>query len=107
MIGVTVPKYVYNRSGKVLLDNQPPPKEDEEEKHESEPKAIPPFPERLTRTTQPTLEETELLGELKQLCVNIPLLQAIRMCLYTTRLSKRSVSGIHVGAREMPQSSMP
>ena len=27
---------------------------------------------------QPNLEETELLGELKQLCVKIPLLQAIK-----------------------------
>ena len=52
-------------SGKVLLDSQPLLKEDEEEKHESEPKFIPPFPERLTGTTQPTLEKTELLEELK------------------------------------------
>lgn len=66
------------QSWKVLPDSQPPPKEDEEEKHESEPKAIPPFPETLTKTTQPTPEETELLGELKQLCVKIPLLQAIK-----------------------------
>ena len=29
-------------------------------------------------TIQPTLEETELLGELKHLCVKIPLLQAIK-----------------------------
>jgi len=62
------------RSGNVLPDSQPPPKEDEEEKQESEPKAIPPFPERLTGTTHPTPEETELLGELKQLCEKIPLL---------------------------------
>jgi len=53
------------RSRKVLLDSQPPPKEDEEEKSESELKVIPPFPERLTRTTQSTSEETKLLGELK------------------------------------------
>jgi len=66
------------RSGKVLSDNQPLPKDDEEEKEESEPKAIPPFPERLFGTTQPTPEETELLGELKQLCVKIPLLQAMK-----------------------------
>jgi len=66
------------QSRKVLPDNQPPPKEDEEEKEESEPKAIPPFPEILSRTTQPTSEEIELLGELKQLCVMIPLLQAIK-----------------------------
>ena len=53
------------RSGKVLPDKQPPPKEDEEEKQESEPKAFPPFPKRLTGTTQSNPEETELLGELK------------------------------------------
>eukprot|EP00253_Pinus_taeda_P032995 PITA_32995 len=66
------------RSGKVLPDRQPPPLEDEEEKQESEPKATPPFPERLTITTKPNPEETKLLGELKQLCVKIPLLQAIK-----------------------------
>lgn len=66
------------RSQKVLPDSKPPPKEDEEEKQESEPKAIPPFPERLTGTTQLTPKEAELLGELKQLCVKIPLLQAIK-----------------------------
>ena len=53
------------RPGKVLPDNQPPPKDAEEDKEESEPKAIPPFPERLSGTTQPTLEESELLGELE------------------------------------------
>eukprot|EP00253_Pinus_taeda_P018466 PITA_18466 len=53
------------RSGKVLPDNQPPPKEDEEEKQESEPKAIPPFPEKLIGTTQPNPEETALLGRRK------------------------------------------
>eukprot|EP00253_Pinus_taeda_P027666 PITA_27666 len=80
----TCPTYVVEiqeinlRSGKVLLDCQPPPLEEEEEKQESEPKAIPPFPKRLTVTTQPNLEETELLGELKQLCVKMPLLLAIK-----------------------------
>ena len=38
----------------------------------------PPFPERLTHPVQPTPKETELLGELKCLCANIPLLQAIK-----------------------------
>jgi len=66
------------RSRKTLPDRQPPPPEDEEDKQESEPKAIPPFPERLIATTQPNPEEDELLGELKQLCVKIPLLQAIK-----------------------------
>lgn len=42
------------RFGKVLPDSQPPPKEVEEDKEESEPKAIPPFPERLSGTTQST-----------------------------------------------------
>lgn len=69
---------INQRSGKVLLDRQPPPEEAEEDKGESESKAIPPFPERLSEATQPTPEETELLGELKQLCIKIPLLQAIK-----------------------------
>ena len=49
-------------SGKTLPDSQPPPPEDEEDHQESEPNP----------------EEDELLGELKQLCVKIPLLQAIK-----------------------------
>ena len=53
------------RSGKTLADRQPPPLEDEEDKQESDPKTTPPFLERLTVTTQPDLEENELLGELK------------------------------------------
>ena len=60
------------RSGKTLPCRQPPPLEDDEDKHESEPKAIPPFLERLIVTTQPNPEETELLGELKNMCVEIP-----------------------------------
>ena len=66
------------QSGKVLPSSQPPPKEVEEDKEESEPKAIPPFPERLPMIVQPIPEETKLLGELKHLCVKIPLLQAIK-----------------------------
>ena len=76
------------RSGKVLPDSQPPPREVEEDKEESEPKRIPPFPKRLSGTTQPTPEETELLGELKQLCVKIPLLQAIKDMHIYNRLIK-------------------
>eukprot|EP00253_Pinus_taeda_P029422 PITA_29422 len=75
-------------SVEVLPNSQPPPKEDEEEKQKSEPKAIPPFPERLTGTTQPNPEETELLGEIKQLCVKIPLLQAIKDVPIYNRLIK-------------------
>eukprot|EP00253_Pinus_taeda_P009619 PITA_09619 len=66
------------RSRKVLLDNHPPPREVEEDKEESEPKVLPPFLERLSVIVQPTPEETELLGELKHLCVKTPLLQAIK-----------------------------
>jgi len=64
------------RYGRVLLDNQPPPprREDEEEREERNLKVNPPFPERLAQPLQPTLEEIELLGELKNLCVKIPLL---------------------------------
>lgn len=69
------------RLGRVLPDSQPPspPKELEEEKEESVPKANPPhFPEILIHPNQYTLEETELLGELKNLCAKIPLFQAIK-----------------------------
>ena len=69
------------KSGRVLPDNQPlpPPREVEEEKEESVLKVNPPpFPERLTQPLQPTLEDNELLGELKNLCVKIPLLRAIK-----------------------------
>ncbi len=64
------------RSGRILLDNQPPSlhKEVEEKREESNLKANPPFPERLAQPHQPTLEETKLLGELEILCVKIPLL---------------------------------
>ena len=69
------------KSGRVLPDNQPlpPPREVEEEREESMPEVNPPpFPEGLTQVLQPTPEETELLGELKNICVKIPLLQAIK-----------------------------
>eukprot|EP00253_Pinus_taeda_P033163 PITA_33163 len=66
---------------RVLLENQylPPPREVEEEREESVLKVNPPpFLERLTQLLQRTPEEIELLGELKNLCVKIPLLQAIK-----------------------------
>jgi len=69
------------RSRRVIPDNQYPsqPKETEEEKEDSVPQVSPPpFPKILIHPNQHTLEETELLGELKNLCVKIPLLQAIK-----------------------------
>jgi len=69
------------RSRRVLPNNQPrsSPEELEEEKKESVPKANQtPFPEILIHSNQHTLEETELLGELKNLCVKISLIQAIK-----------------------------
>jgi len=48
----------------------------------------PPFPERLTQPLQPTPEETELLGELKNVCVKIPLLQAIKYVPIYNKLIK-------------------
>lgn len=93
------------RSGKTLLDRQPPPIEDEDEKQESEPKAIPPFLERLTVTTQPNPEETELLGELKQLCVKIPLLQAIKDVLIYNKLIKEKCLR-HPGRRKSDVSTI-
>ena len=50
----------------------------------------PPFPERLTQPLQPTPEEIELMGELKNLCVNIPLLQTIKgVHIYNNLIKKR------------------
>jgi len=69
------------RSGRVLPDNKPPstPKELEEEKEESvSQENPPPFLERLIHPIHHTPEEIELLGELKNLCVKILLLQAIK-----------------------------
>eukprot|EP00253_Pinus_taeda_P026150 PITA_26150 len=68
------------RSGRFLPDNQPPPphREVEEEIEERNLKVNPPFPKRLAQPLQPTPKETELVGGLKNLCVNIPLLQAIK-----------------------------
>ena len=48
----------------------------------------PPFPERLSQPHQPTPEETEILGELENLCVNIPLLQAIKDVFIYNKLIK-------------------
>ena len=76
------------RSGKVLPNSQSPPREVEEDKEESEPKAIPPFPERLSVIFQPTPKETELLGELQHLCVKIPLLHDIKDVPIYNRLIK-------------------
>lgn len=81
------------RSRRVLPYNQPPspPEELEEEKEESVPQANPPpFPERLIHPIQHTLEETKLLGELKNLCVKIPLLQAIKDVAIYNRLIKEN-----------------
>jgi len=51
---------------------------------------FPPFPERQTGTTQPPLEEAELLGELKQLCAKIPLIQAIKgMPIYNKMIKEK------------------
>ena len=93
------------RSGKTLPDRQPPPPKDEEDKQESEPKAIPPFPERLTATTQPNPEEDELLGELKQLCVKIPLLQAIKDVPIYNKLVKEKCFK-HLGRRKKDASTI-
>ena len=73
-------KEINLRSGRIIPDNQPPSphREVEEEREESNLKVNPPFPERLAQPPQPTLEETELLGELENLCVKIPLLQVIK-----------------------------
>eukprot|EP00253_Pinus_taeda_P005571 PITA_05571 len=93
------------RSGKVLPECQPPPSEEEEEKQESEPQAIPPFPERLTATTKPNPEEDELLGELKQLCVKIPLLQAIKDVPIYNKLIKEKCFR-HPGRRKKDASTI-
>lgn len=67
--------------GRVLPDKQPPcpPVKLEEEKEESFPQANPPaFPERLIHPSQHTQEEIEILGELRNMCVKILVLKAIR-----------------------------
>ena len=69
------------RLGRVILENHPPspPIEIEEENEEDNTQIQqPPFLEHLIHPSQHTLEETKLLGELEKLCVNIPLLQAIK-----------------------------
>ena len=79
------------RSRRVLPDKQsaPRPRESEEEREESMPRVNPPpFPERLTHPVKPTRKENELLGELKNLCVKIPLLQAIKDALIYNKLIK-------------------
>jgi len=71
---------IHLRSRRVLPDNQPPspPEELEEENEENVPKPNPPhFPQILIHPNQHTLEEIEHLGELKNLCVKIPLFQTI------------------------------
>ena len=78
------------RNRRVLLYKQPPtpPREVEKEREEIILKVNPPFPKRLTQPLHPTPEETELLGELKNLCVNIPLLQAIKYVPIYNKLFK-------------------
>eukprot|EP00253_Pinus_taeda_P024767 PITA_24767 len=84
-------------------NNRQAQQEVEEDKEESESKAIPPFPERLSRTTQPTPEETELLGELKQLCVKIPLLQAIKYVpIYNKLIKEKFFSHLGKCKRDAP-----
>ena len=63
-------------SGRELPQNHPPsPLVEVEEEEEESNNHIqkPPFPERLIHSSQHTLEETELLGELNFFCVNIQL----------------------------------
>ena len=65
------------RSGRVLLDNHPPspPVDFEEEKEEGNTQIQQiPFPKRLIHPSHQNSEETELLEELENLCVKIPLL---------------------------------
>eukprot|EP00253_Pinus_taeda_P010415 PITA_10415 len=68
------------RSGRILPDNQPPSphRKVEEEREESNFKLNPPFPKRLAQPLQTTPKETKFLGELKNLCLKSPLLQAIK-----------------------------
>jgi len=65
------------RFGRVLPDGHPPypPEELEQEQEESVPQVNPPpFSKRLIHPSQCTIQEVELLGELKNLCVKITLL---------------------------------
>ena len=81
------------RSRRLLSYNHPPspPVEVEEEKEESNTQIQqPPFPERLIHPSQHTAKETELLGELKNLCVNISLIHAIKDVPIYNRLIKEN-----------------
>lgn len=78
-----------------LPNNQPsyPPKDIEKEKEDSRPQVNPPpFLERLIHSSQHILEETELLGELKNMCVKIPSSNLLRILPSKISLSKRNVS---------------
>eukprot|EP00253_Pinus_taeda_P019096 PITA_19096 len=90
------------RSGRILPDNQPPSphKEVEKKREESNFKANPLFPERLAQPHQPTPKETKLLGELQNLCVKIPLLQAFKDVLIYNKLIKEKCFK-HPGRRKM------
>ena len=82
--------------GRVLQDNHPPspPEEIEGEKEESVPQVnSPPLPKRLIHRSQRTLEEVEILGEVKNFCVKIPLLQDIKYVpIYNNLIKEKSVT---------------
>jgi len=87
------------------LDNQPPPphREVEEEREERNLTLNPFFPERLAQPLQPTPEETELLGELKNLCVNIPLLQVIKdVPIYNNLIKEKCFKHLGIRKRDAP-----
>lgn len=93
------------RSERVLSDDQPPlpPREVEEEREEKILKVCPPFLERLTQPLQPTPEETEFFGELKNLCVKIPVLQAIKdVSIYNNLIKEKCFKHLGRQRRDSP-----
>ena len=87
------------------MDNEPtpPPREVEEEKEEINIKVNPPVPERLAQPLQPTPKKTELLGELKNMCVKIPLLQAIKYVpIYNKLIKEKCFKNIGRKKRDEP-----
>lgn len=99
-------KEINLRYGRVLPYNQPPspPKEIDEDKEGSAPQAnAPPYLERLVHPNHHTPEEVELLGELKNLCVKIPLLQASKdVPIYNKLIKEKCFKRIGRRRRDTP-----
>lgn len=94
------------RFGRVILDIHPPSplEEIEEENEESTPKVNPPpFPKRLIHPSQHTPEEIEILEELKNMCVKIPLYQSIKdVPIYNNLIKEKCFKNLGRRKRDTP-----